>query len=216
MATATIVQWETVADLIEQLGDIPPERIRMNPPPGQATEADVLEAMRREKRYFELVDGVLVEKTVGYKGSFLTVALGSYLWAFVHPRNLGLVSGPDGMLRLFPGLVRGPDVAFASWDRFPDRRVPDEPIPSLVPDLAVEVLSESNTPKEMERKRGEYFSQGVLIVWEIDPETRTATVYTPDGNEVHLTESDRLDGGDVLPGFSLELSELFAVLDRHG
>jgi Uma2 family endonuclease len=120
------------------------------------------------------------------------------------------------MVRLYPGLVRGPDVAYASWDRFPERKVPEQPIPTLAPDLAVEVLSESNTPKEMERKRGEYFSQGVSVVWEIDPSTRTATVYTPDGNETHLTESDRLDGGDVLPGFSLELSELFAELDRHG
>ena len=77
---------------------------------------------------------------------------------FVEPRNLGLVSGADGSVRLFPGLVRMPDVAFASWDRFPDRKIPKEPIPSLAPDLVIEVLSESNTKAEMERKRGEYFS----------------------------------------------------------
>src|SRR5262249_50745055 len=132
------------------------------------------------------------------------------------PRNLGVVSGPDGMIRLFPGLIRGPDVAFASWDRFPDRKIPKEPIPTLAPDLVIEVLSESNTDREMERKRGEYFAQGVSVVWEIEPETRKATVYKPDGTEIHLTQSDRLDGGEVLPGFSLELSELFAELDRHG
>jgi Uma2 family endonuclease len=216
MATATLTRWETVGDLIEQLGGIPPERIRMNLPPGQATEGDVLEALEREKRYFELVDGVPVEKAVGYKDSFLAVALGSYLWAFVHPRNLGVVSGADAMLRLFPGLIWAPDVAFASWDRFPDRRIPKDPIPTLVPDLAVEMLSESNTTREMQRKRGAYFSQGVSVVWEIEPETRTVSVFTPDGTVVELGETDRLDGGDVLPGFSLELRELFAELDRNG
>jgi Uma2 family endonuclease len=216
MAMATMTRWETLRDLVEQLGSIPLERIRMNPPPGRATEADVVKAMEREKRYFELVDGVLVEKAVGYEESFLAVAMGAILRAFVNPRNLGVVSGTDGMVRLFPGLIRGPDVAFASWDRFPDRRIPKDPIPTLVPDLVIEILSKSNTAKEMKRKRGEYLSQGVSLVWEIDPRKRTATVYQPDGSKTVLSESDRLDGGNVLPGFSLELRELFAELDRHG
>jgi Uma2 family endonuclease len=216
MATAAVTRWETIMDLVEQLGGIPLWRIRMTPTPGTATEADLLEAEGRYHRLFELVDGVLVEKGMGYQQSLLAGALIEFLRAFVIPRNRGLVSAPDGMIRLFPGLVRAPDVAFASWDRFPGRRIPKEPIPSVVPDLAIEVLSGSNTPREMERKRGEYFSQGVSVVWEIDPETRTATVYKADGTVIELTESDRLDGGDVLPGFSLELRELFAELDRHG
>jgi Uma2 family endonuclease len=216
VATATTTRWETIEDLVEQLGGIPLRRIRMTPTPGTATETDLLEAEGRYHSLFELVDGVLVEKAIGYRESILAAALGGILLDFVGPRNLGVVSGPDGMVRLFPGLVRGPDVAYATWDCFPDRRIPDEPIPTLAPDLVVEVLSESNTVREMERKRGEYFSQGVSVVWEIDPETRTATVYKADGTVIELTESDRLDGGDVLPGFSLELRELFAELDRHG
>jgi Uma2 family endonuclease len=216
MATATMTRWETLEDLVEQLGDIPLRRIRMNPPPGQATEADVLDVRDRTDRLCELVDGVLVEKAVGYQQSLLAGFLIAILRAFVVPGNLGLVSGPDGMLRLLPGLVRGPDVAFASWDRISGRQVPKERVPTLAPDLAIEVLSDSNTKKEMERKRGEYFSQGVSVVWEIDPRTRTVTIYYPDGTEIALTESDRLDGGAVLPGFSLELRELFAELDRQG
>lgn len=216
MATATIARWETIADLVEQLGDIPLRRIRMKPAPGTATEADLLEAEQRYNSLFELVDGVLVEKGMGYRSSILAIVIGRLLIDFVHPRNLGVVSGADGFLRLFPGLVRAPDVAFASWDRFPDRKIPREPIPTLAPDLVVEVLSDSNTPREMSRKRGEYFGRGVSAVWEIDPETRTATVYKADGTVIELTESDRLDGGDVLPGFSLELSGLFAELDRQG
>ena len=74
------------------------------------------------------------------------------------------------MVWLFRGLVRIPDVAFTSWERLPGRRVPPEPIPELAPDLAVEVLSQSNTEAEMTRKRGEYFAAGVRLVWLVDPD----------------------------------------------
>src|SRR3954452_24115384 len=126
MAAATATRWETLADLVEQLGSIPLRRIRMTPAPGTATEADLIEAEGRYHSLFELVDGVLVEKGMGYRESLLACALIEFLRAFVIPRNLGLVSGADGSLRLFPGLVRAPDVAFASWDHFPDRRLPTE------------------------------------------------------------------------------------------
>ena len=82
------------------------------------------------------------------------------------------------MLRLFPGLVRIPDVAFASWDCFPEGRLPDDPIPELAPDLVVEVLSRSNTPREMRRKLREYFAAGVRLAWMVDLEQRTVTVHT--------------------------------------
>ena len=63
------------------------------------------------------------------------------------------------MVRLAPGLVRIPDLAFISWQRLPERRVPTDPIPGLVPDLVVEVLSDGNTAAEMDRKRREYFGR---------------------------------------------------------
>jgi hypothetical protein len=63
----------TVSDLLHQLGDIPPERVRLQPPPGTATEADVVAVHSREDRLCELVDGVLVEKTLGYYESYITV-----------------------------------------------------------------------------------------------------------------------------------------------
>ena len=85
-----------------------------------------------------------------------------------------------------------------------------------MPDLAIEVLSGSNTKAEMERKRAECFDAGVRLVWEVDPTTRIVSVYTPDGSVVRLDSSQTLDGGDVLPGFSLVLSELFAELDEEG
>jgi Uma2 family endonuclease len=204
---------DTVADLMERLGGIALERIRFRPAPGTATEADVITARERDQRICELVDGVLVEKAMGFPESILAVALAALLRAFVRPRNLGLVSGADGTMRLFPGLVRIPDVAFASWDRLPGRQMPRVPIPDLAPDLAVEVLSEGNTAAEMARKRSEYFAAGVRLVWMIDPRTRTATVFTGPEQSTALDESQTLDGGTVLPGFLLPLRELFAELD---
>lgn len=207
---------ETVEDLLERLGGIAPARIRIRPPLGTATEQDVLAMVGQEKRLCELVEGVLVEKAMGFRESILAISICGFLRAFVNPRNLGLVSGPDGMMRLFPGLVRIPDAAFAAWNRFPDGRVPAAPIPDLAPDLAVEVLSEGNTEGEMTRKRGEYFAAGVRLVWLVDPVARTVTVYTAPDQSNLLTEEETLDGGDVLPGFTLALRELFAELDRQG
>ena len=208
---------QTLADLLERLGDIPLQRVRFRPPPGTATESDVLEAEGRDNRLCELVDGTLVEKGMGYQESLIALAIGSLLREFVVPRNLGLVSGADGMVRLFPGLVRIPDVAFVSWDRIPDGRVPPEPIPELAPDLVVEVLSPSNTVKEMRRKRREYFEVGVRLVWSVDPADRTVAVDSAPETSVKLDEArdDVLDGGEVLPGFVLPLRTLFGELDRR-
>lgn len=208
---------ETLADLLDRLGNVPPKRIRFRPYPGTATEADVLAAMQGPReRLCELVEGVLVEKARGYRESRLAGFLLGLLNAFVIPRNLGIVTGADGTVRLMPGLVRIPDVAFTSWDRLPGRREPTAPIPTLAPDLAVEVLSASNTPTEMARKRLDYFTAGVRLVWEIDPDARTVSVYTGVDTFSVLTVSDTLDGGAVLPGFTLPLRDLFAELDRHG
>lgn len=208
--------FENVADLIERLGDVPLDRVMAAPvPPGRATEADVLDIHRRSGRLFELVEGVLVEKPMGVRESLLAGAIIAFLRAFAIPRDLGFVTGADGAMRLFPGLVLIPDVSFVAWTTVPGRRVPAEPIPDLAPDLAVEVLSPSNTEKEMARKRASYFKAGVRLVWIIDPETRTARAYTGPDQAVQFDASGVLDGGDVLPGFLLPLGDLFGELD-HG
>ena len=137
-------------------------------------------------------------------------SLAQLLAVFVEQHGLGIVAGADGMLRLAPGRVRIPDVSFVSWDRLPQRRVPRQPIPDLVPDLAVEVLSEGNTPREMEQKLQEYFTAGVRLVWYVDPVRQEVRVYTaPDQHEV-LTADHTLHGGEVLPGFTLLVRQLFA------
>jgi Uma2 family endonuclease len=207
---------ETLADLLDRLGGVPLERIRFRPSPGTATVQDVIDIQRREGKLCELVDGVLVEKAMGYNESRLALFLGGLLNVFVIPRNLGLVTGPDGTVELMADLVRIPDVAFTNWDRLPGRKCPSAPVPRLAPDLAVEVLSCSNTTGEMAVKRQDYFTAGVELVWEIDPKTRTVAVYTTATDVTTLTETDTLDGGTVLPGFALPLQDLFAELDRHG
>jgi Uma2 family endonuclease len=214
-ATDTELPMDNLADLLERLGGVGPERVRLRPPPGTATEKDVIEIERRENRLCELVEGVLVEKTWGYRESLLAGALLVFLRQYADPLNLGLVTPSDGTVRLFPGLVRIPDVAFASWDRLPGGRVPSEQVPDLVPDLVVEVLSRGNTPGEIRRKLREYFDAGVRLVWLIDPDPRTVSVHTSPDHAATYQQSQTLEGGDVLPSFTLPLGRLFAELDRR-
>jgi len=205
----------TLADLVERLGGIPLDRIRYQPPPGTATVEDVVRVEEQENRLCELVDGVLVEKAMGFRESLLAMAIGHCLRDFVMPANLGLVAGSDGMMQLFEGLVRIPDVSFVSWSNVPGGKVPNHPVPLLAPDLAVEVLSKTNTPGEMKRKRKEYFDAGARLVWLVDLERRKVSVFTSPEQSREFTEAETLDGGEVLPGFNLSLRELFAELDRH-
>lgn len=198
----------TVADLLELFGPMPAGRIRTNPPPGTATEQDVIDIEARESRLCELVDGVLVEKTGELYLSHLAVQLTYFLTGFVRRNRLGIVLGAGGMTRLAPGLVRIPDASFVSWNQLPGRRVPRVSIADLAPDLAVEVISPSNTAREMERKLQEYLATGVRLVWYVLPEPQEVHVHTAEQHDV-LTIDQELSGGEVLPGFALPLRQLF-------
>jgi Uma2 family endonuclease len=101
----------TVGDLLKRLGDIPAGRVRWHPTPGTATEKDVIEALDREDRLCELVEGTLVEKPMGYEESDIAGLILTALNNFVRPRKLGIVTGADGTIKLFAGLIRIPDVA---------------------------------------------------------------------------------------------------------
>ncbi len=205
----------TFADVLTRLG-VTADRVRVDLKPGRATVTDLIKLHAREDRLYELVEGFLVEKVMGAKESYLAVELLFFVRAFLEQYDLGFLLGPDGTLRIMPHLVRIPDLSFISWRKCPRHTVPDEPVPELAPDLAVEVLSARNTKKEMQRKLQEYFECGVRLVWFIDPRSRTATVFNSPEDSVTLSEADRLDGGDVLPGFSLPLRRLFAKLEKNG
>jgi len=200
----------TVADLLDQLGDIPPERVLWDPIPGTATEADVIRHVDGDnKRLVELIDGTLVEKAMGAYESRVGGTVLYFIESFLDDSDLGITFGADATLRILPKQVRLPDVSLVPWSKLPNRELPAESIAGLVPDLAAEVLSKSNTPREMERKRRDYFAAGVRMVWQIDPNTRTAQVFTAPEQATDIPADGVLEGGDVLPGFKLPLATLF-------
>jgi Uma2 family endonuclease len=209
-------RFANLAEILDRLGGIDPKRVRAWPLPGRATVKDLIAILDHENVPCELIDGILVEKVMGLIESRLAVRLGRYVDGFVEEHDLGFVLGADGALKLMKGLVRVPDVSFVSWDQYPARELPREAVPELYPDLAIEVLSESNTKAEMDQKLKDYFFAGTRLVWYVDPDRRTVTVYTaPDASTV-LTEAATLTGGDVLPGFSLPLKQLFARVPKNG
>jgi Uma2 family endonuclease len=204
-----------MADVQQRLDGIPAERIRTFPAPGTATEEDVLRVRARTDRICELIDGILVEKVMSSFESLLAGTLIRLIGRFLDDHDLGVVLTGDGFLRLFPGLVRAPDVSFIRWERFPDDEFPKEAIWPVAPDLAVEVLSEWNTEAEMRRKVREYFKAGAHRVWLVDPRSRTARIFTSPRRFKLVDENGPLDAGDLLPGFQLSLKEWFARAQRR-
>jgi Uma2 family endonuclease len=128
---------------------------------------------------------------------------------YVDPAKLGWVTTNDTgvVLERGPDTVRGPDVAFWSIARQPEM---PEGYFLIPPDIAVEVLSPDDRRKDVRAKIKEYLFYSVPLVWLVDPETRTVLVYKGSIRGTELDESDTLDGGDVLPGFSCKVSDLFA------
>jgi Uma2 family endonuclease len=131
---------------------------------------------------------------------------------FVLEHDLGVVVGAETgfIVERDPDTVLGVDAAFISHERLATIEDLDKFAP-FAPDLAVEVMSPSNTAREMEKKVALYFAAGARAVWVFDPKKRTTAFYTSPTDVRVLNEQDVLDGGDVLPGFRLELSKLFAV-----
>jgi len=146
--------------------------------------------------------------SAGGEASGIAMIIGSILVGFA--RKLGWITGADGtyVLSRNPDTTVVPDVAFTRWDRLPDGKAPRKYIP-VAPDLAVEVQSPSDEPGDMAEKRRLYVRFGVPLVWWIDPVKRTATVYPLGREPFVLTETDVLDGGEVLPGLRIPVAEIF-------
>ncbi len=204
----------TMAQLRRHFGMIPAERVLLDPPPGTATEEDVIGMNDHRDRFCELVNGVLLGKTTGTRESLIAGDLLVVIKVYLRSHPLGEALGEGGFRRLFPGVVRIPDVSFIAWERMPGEEFPQDPIAALTPDLAVEVISKGNTKKEMARKLREYFESGTRLVWLVYPKTQTVEVYTTPDRMKRLRRTQTLDGGDVLPGFQLSLAELFAPRRR--
>lgn len=201
---------ETLAELMQRLGDVPLDRIRMNPVPGTATVDDVRRLCDREpRRLCELVDGVLVEKVMGHEEARLATWLGIHVGKYLEENDIGIVVGADGPHQVLPEQIRFPDLAFIAYGNIPDTADPHTAVPDWVPTLAVEIISKKNTKAEMARKLRDYFEAGVELVWYVDPPTRTVRVYRAPDAFVTLTDADMLDGENVLPGFRLSIREWF-------
>src|SRR5271157_1854409 len=166
--------------------------------------------------FYEVVDGQIVELPPmgAYEcdvASFLAFALGQV----VHAQQLGKVVVEtlfwlDGSGKL----KRRPDLAFVSAKKWPiRRRAPKTEAWDLIPDLVVEVVSESNTATEISQKVVDYLSAGSRLVWVVYPDLKQVHVYTDLTSARILTEPAELDGSDVVPGFRLSLTELFEDAD---
>ena len=177
----------------------------------QPMTADELFLMKDDGFRYDLVKGELrkMSPAGGEHGAIivrLTVVLGHY----VEENDLGVVFGAETGFKLAsnPDTVLGPDVAFVSNEKIPPTGIPVGYWLGA-PDLAVEVISPGNTRREIEEKIEEYLAAGVQLVWIITPKRRTVTVHRANIEPVTLTESDTLDGKEILPGFKYEIAKLF-------
>ncbi len=174
--------------------------------------ADELARLQGEGRY-ELSRGELIAlPPAGEEHSAIETGLVARLHAFVREHGLGRVYGGDTGFRLplTPEAVRSSDVAFVGKERLTqitDRR---KFIP-VAPDLAIEIISPDETAEQVQEKVADYLEAGARVVWVAYPRTRTVHVHAAMRPISVLSATDMLDGGDVLPGFRLAVSELFDV-----
>ena len=159
----------------------------------------------------ELIRGVLYETvSVGKVHARIAIQFGGELNRYVRQHRLGQVGGTDGgvLIRRNPDTVREPDIYFVSAERLPLDDESDGYL-EVVPELVVEIVSPSDSPGEVREKTQLWLDHGVQMALEVYPRTRTIEVHRPGAPALTLTGDDALDGGDVLPGFNLPLSEIF-------
>lgn len=172
---------------------------------------DEFRSLPEEEGYrLELSRGRVVrEPAPGPRHGWIALRLGRRLADFAEDEGLGLVFVDTAfVLSAAEEIVRAPDVAFVSSGRVPPQGVTDR-FWELAPDVAVEVVSPSNTVSAMQRKALEYLDAGARLVWIVDPAERTVTVHRGRDDIRILAGGDALEGGATLPGFRLALTDLF-------
>jgi Uma2 family endonuclease len=160
---------------------------------------------------YELVQGRAVEVTPsGIQASVVGGNVFAPLHAFVRAHKLGIVTMADGGFRLTPNDLRAPDVAFIGNAKLQELADPTKYAP-FAPDLAVEIVSPGNTASEMREKVDIYLATGAHMVWVVYPDLRKVDVHLADGTARTIAADGTLDGGAVLPGFSLPVADLFLL-----
>lgn len=188
---------------------MPAERAYVADMASNVMTADELLHVRVPDKRVELVRGrLIVSEPPGFRHGRVTVALAALLVAYVREAGLPLVVVAETGFKLAsePDTVRGPDLAVVRRDRVTQ----PEPLgfPDLGPDLVVEVLSPADRPGAVLAKVADWLNAGSRLVWVIDPERALARVYRGDGTEALVTQTDDLDGEDVIPGFSCSLQAI--------
>jgi len=147
----------------------------------------------------------------GFRHGKVAQLIGYRLMRFLEANRIGTVTAETGVqTEEDPDTVRGPDVSFWSFERVPEGTVP-EVYPDVPADLCVEVRSPSNTTKKLHEKAAEYLRAGVRMVWVVDPEDRSITVFRKPGRGTTLWGDEVLEGEDVLPGFACPVSQFFSL-----
>jgi len=190
----------------------PPMPMAASPAPAPPPLLTAEEFMQKYSHLrYELVRGQLKETPMpsSRHGEVCVKAI-RYLDRFVDDRKLGRILSNDSMflVKRNPDTMRGPDVSFYSFERMPPGPAPDG-VTEIVPELAVEIRSPSNSWPDIYTKIGEYLGAGVIAVVVLEPEKRTAAVFRSSGERETYTTDDTLAFPDVLPGFAVETAKLF-------
>jgi Uma2 family endonuclease len=173
--------------------------------------ADELSVMPDDGFRYELVKGeVRRMPPAGSEHGAVAINIAVVIAQFVKAHGLGVVFGAGAGFKIAsdPDTVRAPDLAFVRRERIPEAGVPRGFWPGA-PDLAVEVISPGDTYTEVEEKVNDWLNAGTRMVLVLNPRTRTVTVYSSHTDVVRLTDSDALGGGELLPGFTCRVAELF-------
>ena len=174
----------------------------------QTVTAQQLFEMPDQER-FELVQGELVPMSPpGFDHGCIVLDVAAVLREFVQAGKLGLVAVEAGFcVSHDPDTVRSPDVAFVRAERIPPGGV--RAFFQGAPDLAIEVISPSDRASEVISKAQDWLQSGCTVVWVIDPETKTVTVYSNGPQTLFLSASDTLTCDELLPGFRLSIAQMF-------
>lgn len=183
--------------------------------PDRLLTAEELFELPDDGNLYELVEGRLVRVPPEFfSSSVIAATLARIIGTFVHLHRLGICGGEAGGVktRSGPDTVRAPDFTFIGTERLPSGGLPARWYPTTA-DLVVEVLSPTDRFVNVLRKVQEYLAMGARLVWVINPSERSAVVFCASAAPQILSDDAALDGEDVLPGFTLPLSELWEGLE---
>lgn len=180
-----------------------------------ATENKILtdqefQALSKDGSHYELINGEVVEQgNSGMEHGNITAYLCGLIELYARPKKLGVTCNSSTTFSFKSGNKRSPDISFVSKDRLLGLKQLPKSYFQGAPYLAVEVIYPNNTFEELHQKIVEYFENDCRLVWVINPDKKSTLVYHKPQPEKLLKVTDNLDGEDILPGFTLPVTDLF-------